>query len=160
MITKNGALIFSNKMLGKSSVDSGKLVKIDGNATTSSFNATMSNLRSNIFEISSANQGIVMNLGSGTTQPTVNDYWLDEPLTSDDYYCSSPATLETITVSEDGQIIYNASFTALRDMTVNEICISALAGTSAGKVMIARKIVPTRHVSTGEDITFSYVIRL
>ena len=159
MITKNGALILSNKMLG-SNVDSGKLVKIDGNATTTSFNASTSVIRSNIFEVGSANQGIVMNLGSGTTPPTVDDYWLDEPLTSDDYYCSSPASYASVSATEDGQIIYTCTFTALRDMTVNEICISANAGTNTGKVMIARKIVPTRYVSQGEIITFSYVIQL
>lgn len=162
MITKNGALIFSNKMLGTSSVDSGKLVKIDGNATTVSIIASTSLVRSNIFEVGSANTGIVMNLGSGTTPPTVDDYWLDEPLTVDDYICSFPAqgNYYQVTPSEDGQIIYTCAFTALRDMTVNEICISANAATNAGKVMIARKIVPTRHVSQGEIITFSFAINL
>lgn len=162
MITKNGALIFSNKMLGTSSVVSGKLVKIDGNATTISINAKTDLVRSNIFEVGSPNIGIVMNLGSGTTPPTVDDYWLDEPLTDDDYICSFPAqdNFYQVKPSEDGQIIYTCAFTALRDITINEICISANADINAGKVMIARKIVPTRHVSQGEIITFSFAINL
>lgn len=160
MITKNGALIFANKMLNLSSVNTGELTRIDGEPTTTSFSASTSVIRSNIFEVGSANQGIVMNLGSGTTPPTVDDYWLDEPLTSDDYYCSSPAPYASVSATEDGQIVYTFAFTALRDITINEICISANANTNAGKVMIARKIVPTRHVSQGEIITFSFAINL
>lgn len=157
MITKNGAIVFSHRLYETSISGVGGLKNIEGTTITNNYLPALGTIRNNIFEATSVNTGVVMNLGSGTTAPTTDDYWLDTPLTSSDYRCDSPNPQISVTATADGQMIYTFTFYALTSFTVNEICISNI--NNAGKVMLARKVIPARQVTAGEHFTFSYAIK-
>ena len=157
MITKNGGIILASRATSGSVSGGLGLKNISGESIATNYSTNLQITRSNNFETSSANTGVVMNLGTGGTAPSVDDYWLDEPLTSDDYYCSNPSVQGSPGGISDGRLIYTFSFHAKTNFTIQEICLSNLNGN--GKVMFARTVIPARQVAAGEDFTFSYVVK-
>lgn len=158
MITKNGAIIFAHRLY-ETSVQSGNgLKKIDGTTVTNNYSTMLGTARSNIFETTSANTGVVMNIGSGSAAESADDYCLAQPLTANDYQCSVPgASPVSVTATSDGNMVYTFTFYAVTDCTINEIGLFAL--NNSGKVLLARKVIPARQVTAGETFTFSYVVK-
>lgn len=158
MIVRNGAVILACKSYNSAVPADYELTKIDGTTISSSASASLGTARNLIFDtVSSANTGVVMNIGTGTTAVTADDYDLDEPLTSDDYSCSFPSPVTSIAATNDGDMLYTFAFTAITSFTITEIGIFYLG--TQGKILLARTILPTpRPVTAGE--TFSFVYKL
>lgn len=157
MIVRNGAIALGTFIGSKSSqVDAGLLTKWDGTKTTSSVNVRFDTLMT---DVSSWANGITMKLGSGTTPVDFDDYCLESEIEGTKYTCNSAGggNPGSPTVTNDGKIAFNFTFTANENITVNELCLVYFS--DGIKYMFARKNIPTRNVAAGETFTFSYVIK-
>lgn len=158
MIVRNGANTLG-ELIGNNSnrVDAGLLTKWDGTQTTSYTTVTLTILRPDFL---ASNTGLTMKLGSGTTPVDFDDYCLESEIDSAKYTCNSAgggSSSGSPTVTNDGKVAFNFTFTANENITVNELCLIYFESNGT-KYMLARKNIPARNVAAGESFTFSYVI--
>lgn len=156
MIVKNGALVLAGGVAGRTEPTySGKLTDLDGETNTQT-----ETIRLYQVVTSESYNGILMRLGSGTTEPTAEDYNLDNPIDSSKYSCISAggsSTNGTVVIDDNGDLLLTYVFRVDDDIEVNEIAL--IAHTSNGLYMLARQIVPTRTAAYGDLISFTYVIK-
>lgn len=154
MIVTNGAIAIAHKIgeLGSNYDYTGT----DGETVRT--NITLKTLRPKVLV---NNSGIIMELGSGTTPLTVNDIDLDSPIDESKYHCISAGgsqSVANVVVSESGELIYTYVFSIDDSIEVNEL--SLVYFTSTGdKVMLARKVIPTRTAEYGDVISFTYTLK-
>lgn len=102
----------------------------------------------------SQDEGTWARLGSGDTEPTVNDYNLEQEV---NVSCVS-ASLAVA----DGKAIYTYSFlnNTSEAVTVSEMGLfTFISGYYNNQILVARKLIPARTIQPGETATFSYTIR-
>lgn len=158
MIVRNGANILGT-LIGKNSsrISAGLLTKWDGTQTASTTTVTLTTLRD---DVAAYNTGVTMKLGSGTTPVDFDDYCLESEIESTKYTCNSAgggSSSGSPTVTNEGKVAFNFTFTANENITVNELCLIYFESDGT-KYMLARKNIPARNVAAGESFTFSYVI--
>ena len=111
---------------------------------------------------SSRYDGMVMNLGVGSAEPSASDYWLDETEISGTdintiITCSYPGSdTWNAAILDNGNIAFTYVFrnTGSDAITVTEIGISYVC--SAGKYLVGRKLIAPRTIQPGETVTFTY----
>lgn len=158
MIVRNGANTLG-ALIGRESrrIYAGLLTKWDGTKTTSYVNVDLTTLRPDVLAY---NSGLTMKLGSGTTPVDFDDYCLESEIESTKYTCNSAggsSSSGSPTVTNDGKVAFNFTFTANENITVNELCLIYFESDGT-KYMLARKNIPARNVAAGETFTFSYVL--
>ena len=176
MITTNGSKILGYSLSGKNvNTKSGliwltsSVINVDGeNYDGPAFNpltylkyASADNLSK--IQDNSQYMGITMNLGLGDTEPTSEDYWLDDTdLNGVDVntVVRIQGTKGTFENDVYGNPMYSFIFKNVGQsaVTIREIGLSYLD--SRGKFLIARKLIPPRTIEQGETATFTYTISL
>ncbi len=167
MITTNGAKIITYNKINTSNTTS--MTKTDG--TTVEYltggSATYAFRRcswKNTVDVTSATSenGMVMNLGVGSAEPSASDYWLDETEISGTdintiITCSYPGSdTWNAAVLDNGNIAFTYVFrnTGSDAITVTEIGLSYVC--PAGKYLVGRKLIAPRTIQPGETVTFTY----
>lgn len=108
-----------------------------------------------------ATYGNYFQVGSGTTQPTVNDFQVESPISD----CIISVTGQQSTY---GYVTYHVVVTATADITISEICILKNLATSTltanpYRVLIGRLVLPEEDrvtLASGENKTFDITIPL
>lgn len=182
MIVNNGKRL----IVGKAFVDSGvsatglieayRLVDKDGATGEDNKNVQFSNVLFNRCNQVGSVKGVGMVLGLGTTEPTVNDYWLaDTDVDGTDINSiitisteSNNAPYTTSTAPET--MIYTTTFRNTdteNSYTINEIGLYIVVNVDYSAqpfyrtpILIARKIIPARTVAPLESVTFSYAFEV
>lgn len=113
---------------------------------------------------SSRYDGMVMNLGVGSAEPSASDYWLDKTeIGGTDINtiitCSYPGSDNwNASILDNGNIAYTYVFhnTGSDAITVTEIGLSYVC--SAGKYLVGRKLIAPRTIQPDEAVTFTYIL--
>lgn len=184
MIVNNGKRL----IVGKAFVDSGvsatgliqayKLVDKEGRPGEDNKNVQFSNVLFNRCNQVGSVKGVGMVLGLGTTEPTVNDYWLaDTDVDGTDINSIITISSESNNAPGAGSIsttpeamIYTTTFRntdAENSYTINEIGLYIVVNVDypaqpfyRTPILIARKNIPARTVAPLESITFSYAFEV
>lgn len=184
MIVNNGKRL----IVGKAFVDGGvsatglidayKLVDKEGRPGEDNKNVQFSNVLFNRCNQVGSVKGVGMVLGLGTTEPTVNDYWLADTdvdgtdinsiITISSESNNAPGVGSTSTTPE--AMIYTTTFRntdAENSYTINEIGLYIVVNVDypaqpfyRTPILIARKNIPARTVAPLESITFSYAFEV
>ena len=164
MITKTGANMLSHiKLFAETAPQATKTdgTTVQQSVSNSQYFLRLCSFRNTVDTVGSASQGgMVMNLGVGTTEPTEDDYWLDETEVggvdiNTIVTCQGSSTWNP-TQLDNGNVAYTYTFRNIgsSEVTVREIALSFVCTT--GKFMFARCLVPPRTIQPGETVTFSY----
>ena len=172
MITKNGSKIIGYAKIRNTTTSgliltSGEEYQDDfaANSLSTAYNSVS---KWNLAATATSTQmtGMVMNFGVGTTQPTVNDYWLDETEVdgvdiNDILVCQGSADHWNTTILDDGSIVAEFVFqnSGETPITIREIGVSYLH--QYGKFLVSRIVLPApRTVQPSEVFSLDYHLNL
>ena len=162
MVTKNGSLIMNKCMVGATQLAIGDLKDLDGNGNTSAVSgATFIFTRFKTVESGSAGMKIIV--GVGDTEPTFNDYCLDETEVGGVDINTLISTANSgIIFDEYGQYHITGTFTNIsnQNVTLKEIGVVACtgSGTDYYEVLVARSVIPAKTLAPSDAVTLTYTI--
>ena len=157
MLTRNGKTLFTQSASVSNAYENERLF----------LNTSASSVSTGSFgwgtgkNISRLMTGMTLVVGSGTTEPTVNDFRLESPVSSLSVVTSSNSGNRAI--SYDDNFIYTLSKT-FRNNTENPITITELGAysqelpNSGGVIMYAREVISPVTIQPGATYSFSITI--
>lgn len=149
MIVKNGSLYFGKCKLNSVTLQSGHgLTDINGDAQSQDITGDSS------ADVSSFR----LVLGSGSTEPTIDDIWLDVPVTSASQVSYGATTID---INTRGNTVFTRSITNVSgsEITLSELALNLLCSGMSQDYMLAREVLETPcTLSPNETVTFSYEV--
>lgn len=160
MVTKNGSLIMNKCFAGGIQLAIGDLKDLDGNGNPAAI-ARNTFIFTSFYGGSAAGMKIL--IGVGDTEPTFNDYCLDETEVGGVDINTLISTANSgISYDEYGQYHITGTFTNIsnQNVTLKEIGVVACngAGTSHCEVLIARSVIPAKTLAPSDAVTLTYTI--
>lgn len=162
MVTKNGSLIMNKCNVGNLQIGVGELKTLSGNTNI----AVVSRATYNFTEFQTsgmASAGMKIIIGVGDTEPTFNDYCLDETEVGGVDISTLISTANSgISFDEYGQYHIAGTFTNIsnQNVTLREIGVVACRGSGANydEILIARSVIPAKTLAPSDAVTLTYTI--